>query len=248
MEVSSALGIPCTTHIRIARAVKEKRAMLEGPLTLRKSTVFSQVVKSKGWKKITPIIKKDVHNFVRRHPNIVTSPRKNDTVSVKDPTDPTKTIKMQKKLRQIPMRELHSDLVNNVPSCKVEEKLVVSEDGLRANMPPEVKPMSNRYKEMCSCLTCLKMRMAQEALNRYRRMVVNQLKRKHEGARRGSNRRKQFARMKSTLERQVNLSESVKDAVTKIHCNPPSDASKGPIFDGLYHVNCAYSFCSSCPS
>ena len=74
MEVSSALGIPLTSYKRIARAMKEKRAMLEGPLTLRKSTVFSQVVKSKGWKKITPIIKKDVHNFVRRHPNIVTSP------------------------------------------------------------------------------------------------------------------------------------------------------------------------------
>ena len=74
--------------------------------------------------KMTPTVKKDVHNFIRRHPNIVTSPQKNDTVTVKDPTDPTKTVKMWKKLRQIPMQELHSDLVSNVPSCKVDDKLV----------------------------------------------------------------------------------------------------------------------------
>ena len=61
----------------------------------------------------------------------------------------------------------------------------MSGTNLRANVFPEVKKMSEQYKEMCSCLVCVKMKMYQESLNKYQRNILEQLKRAHDRSRRG---------------------------------------------------------------
>ena len=70
----------------------------------------------------------------------------NDTVLVKDPSDPTKKIKKAKLLLQTSVWKLYSDLISDMPqstspSCKV----LVSDTNLRALLPPELKRMSERY-------------------------------------------------------------------------------------------------------
>ena len=67
------------------------------------------------------------------------SPIKGDTVTIVDPSDASKKIKVPKRLRQISIRELHNDLIKNVPECTAScGKILVSDTNLRANMPPDV--------------------------------------------------------------------------------------------------------------
>ena len=54
---------------------------------LQTGTLFSQVVKSKGWTKVHEDLRDKVHSFIKNHPNVVQSPIMNDYVSVKDKAD-----------------------------------------------------------------------------------------------------------------------------------------------------------------
>ena len=48
-EIAQSLGLPLSTYNYIVKAVKDKRLALD---YRDRSTVFSQVVKSKGWTKV----------------------------------------------------------------------------------------------------------------------------------------------------------------------------------------------------
>ena len=157
-QIAKALGLSETTYRQAKKAVTSKRAALEGihGALVKPSVLFSQVVKRKQWRIMCPNVKAKSHDYIRRHPNVIVSPIKGDTVTIADPSDASKKIKVPKRLRQISIRELHNDLIKNVPECTASTgKILVSDTNLRANMPPEVKRMSDRYKEMCSCITCL---------------------------------------------------------------------------------------------
>ena len=148
-EIAKLIGLSEPMYRRALKAVSAKRAALEGIHTQDKSAMFSQVIKRRGWRKIDPELKAITHDYIRRYPNIITSPIKGDTVTIKDPTDQSKTIKVPKLLRQISIRQLHNDLIKNVPECTKAGKVLISDTNLRANMPQEVKPMSDRYKRRC---------------------------------------------------------------------------------------------------
>ena len=64
-------------------------------------TIFSQVFKSKGWKKVDKELEEKVLSFIEDHPNVVQSPIMNDYVSMKDKSDPTVVYKVPKLLLQI---------------------------------------------------------------------------------------------------------------------------------------------------
>ena len=106
--------------------------------------------------------------------------------------------------------------------------------------------MSDRYKQMCSCLTCLKMKMFQQSLNIYRKNLLQFLKRSHSRTTRGGSRRRAAANNISVYESQTDFSESVRSAVTRVHCEI-AITTDAPIFDGFFHIDCAYSSCKSCP-
>ena len=151
-ENASLLGIPKTMYLRAVKAVKAKRAALEGVHTLPKSVYFSQVVKAKQWRKISPQVRQKFHDYIRGHPDIIVSPIKGDTISIPYPADVTKKIKVPERLRTVSIRQLQHDLIKNIPECtsSTTGKALLSDTNLRANMLPEVKKMSDRYKEMCS--------------------------------------------------------------------------------------------------
>eukprot|EP00535_Pseudo-nitzschia_heimii_P013450 CAMPEP_0197196378 /NCGR_PEP_ID=MMETSP1423-20130617/32324_1 /TAXON_ID=476441 /ORGANISM="Pseudo-nitzschia heimii, Strain UNC1101" /LENGTH=438 /DNA_ID=CAMNT_0042650177 /DNA_START=139 /DNA_END=1456 /DNA_ORIENTATION=- len=117
-EIANFLGMSEPTYRRAVKAVTMKRAALEGihiPVT---PVIFSQVVKRKGWRKVNEELKKTTYDFIFRHPNIIASPIAGDTVTIQDPADPKRKIKVQKMLRQISLRELHNDLIKNVPAVQ----------------------------------------------------------------------------------------------------------------------------------
>ena len=81
--------------------------------------------------------------------------------------------------------------------------------------------------------------MYQQSLNRYRKNVLDYLKRSHDRTPRGSTRRRSAARNVSSYENETDFAETIREAVTRTHCvmDPNSEA---PLFDGLYRIDCAY--------
>ena len=84
------------------------------------------------------------------------SPLANDMVTVKDLEDSTKFIKVPKLLLQVSIRELHTDVIDNVEGAtNPAGNPVISDTKLREILPPEVKRMTERYKQMCACQLCV---------------------------------------------------------------------------------------------
>mmetsp|Transcript_13955 Transcript_13955/g.31264 ORF Transcript_13955/g.31264 Transcript_13955/m.31264 type:complete len:84 (+) Transcript_13955:440-691(+) len=65
----------------------------------------------------------------------------NDYVSVKDKADPSVVCKVPKLLLQITIRELHNDLIDELPEASKDGVPLISDTKLREMMPPQVKKM-----------------------------------------------------------------------------------------------------------
>ena len=113
-------------------------------------------------------------------------------------------------------------------------------------MPPDVKKMSDRYKEeMCSCITCLKKQIYQESLVRFRKGVLQQLKRANDRAKHGSSTRRRIEYQVQNYETEINVQETVHETEIRVYCKMQSNLD-GPYFDGLHHISFAYGWCSNC--
>ena len=89
---------------------------------------------------------------------VVASPISNDLIQIPDKNDPTKMIKTTKLLLQCSVREIHNDLIKVDWLKDSNGEVLVSDWKLRQIMPPEIRRMANKYKEMCSCITVLTMK------------------------------------------------------------------------------------------
>ena len=118
-------------------------------------TLFSQVVKSKGWTKFNKELEEKVNSLIENHPNVVHSPIMNNYFSVKDKDDPSVVQKLPKLLLQVSIHELHNDLIEQLPEASKGGIPLVPDTKLRQMMPPQVKKMTDRYKEMCGCSDCV---------------------------------------------------------------------------------------------
>jgi hypothetical protein len=101
----------------------------------------------------------DVINWIRDHPHVIHSPLQNDTIFVFDYATGTK-MRKNKLLLQCSIRELHCDLY--CPEAGLGEKVldadtnpIISENMFRTIMPQELRPMTDRYKQMCCCAECV---------------------------------------------------------------------------------------------
>ena len=117
-----------------------------------------------------PVHLKFLWKFVRDHDYVIVSPLKEHAVMVPDPEDPSLITEEPRRLRQVSIGLLHKDFCTEVEkeqrTC-ADAIPTFGDTTFRLNMPPEVKPMSDRYREMCSCSMCQKMKMLQEALNQF---------------------------------------------------------------------------------
>ena len=166
VALAKVLGINCQTYRRIVNKVQCKCDALE---IGDESTVYSQVIKRKSWTKISEELKQNVYNYIRNeHPHVVRSPLANDMVTVKDPEDCTKFIKVPKLLLQVSIRELHTDVIENVEGATDPAgNPVISDTKLREILSPEVKRMTDRYKQMCACQLCVLIGYYHSALKKY---------------------------------------------------------------------------------
>ena len=69
-QLALLLGLSLCSYQRIVKAVKQKRASLED-VDRQHATVYSQVIKSKGWTKVNKKLKQTVHEWIRQHPHVV---------------------------------------------------------------------------------------------------------------------------------------------------------------------------------
>ena len=85
-------------------------------------------------------------------------------------------------LRQISMRELHNDLLSDPPKGLTgvydsQGRPIISDTGFRALIPSYIKPMSDKYKQMCGCEICILAISLQNDLNSYRLSHLRRLQR-----------------------------------------------------------------------
>ena len=177
-EIAKFLGLNPRTFTRIKQKAQDKRDLLEEVQdgTLQRGTLFSQVVKRKGWTKVNKELEEKVLSFIENHPNVVQSPIMNDYVSVKDKADPSVVHKVPKLLLQITIRELHNDLIDQLPEASKDGIPLISDTKLREMMPPQVKKMTDRYKEMCGCTDCVSIGYFHSDNNSFVCLFANKLK------------------------------------------------------------------------
>ena len=244
---AQTFGLSLNKYKRILSNVKSKRLALEEG---RKDTVYSRVVGRKGWTKVDSNLVEIVHKWIRRHPHVIESPIANDLVKVPDKTDPTKTVKTNKLLLQISIRELHNDLVREIPEATDPDgNVLISDTKLRQILPPELKRMTNRYKKTCGCVDCLSIQYYQSAYNRYKKILMNKLVNEREEKSLGSTERLRCTEAVALYENQVQHHPKAKDALQCIECTPPCppDGVERD-FSNLIHIDCAYGRCKNCPT
>ena len=219
----------------------DKRDKLENG---SKGTIFSQVIKSRGWTKVDDELLKKIHSFVRHHPHVVQSPLANDMATVKDESG--LPIKVPKLLLQIPIRVLHNDLLKNLPEARDSDgKALVSDTKLRQILPKELRLMSERYKIMCACLQCLKIQYLQNDYNQYKKLLLKSMENKRDLLCPGTRQWSQQNAKHVLYKNEIRIDPRPSDAVRRVQCQPIDNGD--PDLKDLTHIDCAYGVCQLCP-
>ena len=105
-QIADTIGLLKDKYFQIRKENQAKRDLLElrsetNDGVVPTGTIFSQVVKSKGWTKVNKDLEEKVHSFIENHPNVVQSPIMNDYVSVKDKAEPSVVHKVPTLLLQV---------------------------------------------------------------------------------------------------------------------------------------------------
>ncbi len=182
-EIADTLGLSKDKYYRIRKQNQGKRDLLQlrsGDGVVPTGTIFSQVVKSKGWTKVDKDLEEKVISFIVNHPNVVQSPIMNDFVLVKDKEDPTTVHKVPKLLLQVSIRELHNNLIEQLPEASKDGVPLVSDAKLRQMIPPQVKKMTDRYKQMCGCTDCVSIGYCHQDNNSYISLFGTNLQQKRD--------------------------------------------------------------------
>jgi uncharacterized protein YciW len=91
-------------------------------------------------------------------------------------------IHVPKLLIEISVRELHNDLLELPESGGLAEardaegKVIISDSVLRCLLPPQLRKMTARHKQMCGCEVCLTVIGMQQSLNAWRHRLLRKLK------------------------------------------------------------------------
>ena len=111
---------------------------------------------------------------------------------------------------------------------------MIGDTTFRFNVPPDVKPMSNRHREMCSCGTCQVMKLLQETFNRFmRQKVLPEGEKLHERMRSGRSRRN-FKKTLEDFKNELNKKETAREAMNAVHCKLTTREGDPPAISGLF--------------
>ena len=247
-------GIPRRTAFRYWSNVEESRKLVsEGKMG---DVFFSSIVSRNGfYKKVSKEIIKKLHDWIFKHPHVIVCPDKRDTLLIPDPDNIGETKRVAKWLLQIPVTELHQDLLSKgklgFKQCRKENgDVIIPDTALRELMPKQIRPMTDRYKEMCCCTICITMQNHQSNLNNWRKMYVAFLLNEHNKIPFDMNDARHVAGTKyskykdEVLPQGKPLHPKGRHAVSEIQCEPPAQFTE----DDLPCYDCAKGLCSECPS
>ena len=231
-------NIPKTTGYRKINEASMKRKIIfeeEGD----GQTKYSSIEKRKKYCKITPELRESIIKWLHDHPHIISSPIYNDTLLFKDSSKLNSVTRVGKMLRQISMRELHNDLLSKPPIglSEVYDKSgipIISDTSFRNLLPSYIKPMSDKYKQMCGCEVCILATSLQNDLNSYRLFHLRRLEKSRIDITNTNNYRKQI------FKDGKHIHPHPKDALQLIQC-PPIEGFNIP------HMQCILRRCPKCP-
>jgi hypothetical protein len=251
---AQSLGLGVSRGWRYLSAGNKKRKLIEDG-----EEYYPTTQKVKRSSRYDTAYRESLGEWVRNHQFVRVSPIKTDTLHINGREEP-------KLLREIPMREMHNDLVKSKEDggleCAVnaEGKPTISDSRFRTLLKevlPQLRKASLRHKQMCGCETCIGMRYLQEALNRYRAKYISSREKEisilrhtvsqetRTRSRGGS--RDELRRAESELKEYQDLvmpngkpmHEKPKDALEAVMCPP--------IQDGFRKWECVLSRCQECP-
>ena len=170
-----ATGLPLSTGKKRIKEATVKRALLMGGET---ELSWACVKERQGHSEITLAVKELLHAWVLNHPRVVNSPIANETLLVTNPQTGERE-RVSKLLREITIREMHNDLIalpvsqgglgGGLPEVRnAKGKIIISDTALRYLLPEQLKPMTEKHKQMCGCETCLVPDSHQKSLNAWR--------------------------------------------------------------------------------
>jgi hypothetical protein len=168
-QMAKSLGLNPSRGKRLfAFGKKKRKALIENP----GQGSWSRKPKRKGFSNVTPDVKLKLRSWIVNHPHVIRSPIVNDTLLVRNPITSLKE-RVGKLLLEIPVRELHNDLIETPEKGGLAEawkdgKVIISDSNLRILLPKELRPATERHKQMCCCETCITPRMLQSSLNAFR--------------------------------------------------------------------------------
>ena len=237
------------------KAAKKRLAIREGT----EISDWSSVKSRKGfWTKVSVQLRAKIMSWIYSHHHVIHSPIARDTLWVTDPNNPGgDKIRKNKLLLQCSVRELHSDLYKptgiGLGDLVRDEngKPLISDTVFRALIPPELRAMSGAYKIMCCCAICQSFDYKQNALNRFRMHLLNDLRSECEDMP-VTNQQERYEKSQelakiSTYQRDAfdgsdPLHPRGRDATACIQCSPP----EGFAATGITRMRCAAGFCNHC--
>ena len=177
-QQAESLNLPWTTAHRKMRKGEGARGLTKSDRHVK----YLVAPKRKIVRKLTKELIILVQKWICDHPMVANSPIANDTLLVFDEQTQKKSKRVGKLLLQIPLRELHNNLVeasekNEIPGLLHNGRCVVSDTALRNILPKNLRRATQRHKQMCGCETCLQPRSQQECLNRWRERWLRSLAR-----------------------------------------------------------------------
>ena len=163
----------------------------------------------------------------------------NDTLLLKNRNNPTVNFRVPKLIREISIREPHNYLVSKsslgVPEVYDDKgKVLISDTAFRSLIPPNIKKMSNKYKQMCGCEICIMAKSHQLDLNAYRLSLLRRLEKS------GIDREKSRLYKHSIYKDNKHLHIHPKDALKCIQC-PNVTGFSTP------KMECILRTCKDCP-
>jgi hypothetical protein len=218
-----------------ALASNRRKAIREAQATRKDLWAMSRK-RPKKRLKIDEQLRELLNEWIRNHEMVVISPIKDETLLVYNSLTGIKERKA-KLLLCIPVRELHNDLQKEPPmglaaAKDAAGKCLISDTMLRSLLPPELKPATNRHKQMCGCENCLTFRSIHGSLNAFRDRHLRTLETDDP-----NNDLEEYD--KNIRLEGSRWHEKPADALCAVMCPP--------VIDNLRHFKCALRRCPNCP-
>ena len=180
---------------------------------------------------------------------IATLPNSSDMLLSLNTENPAIKSLTSKLYLQISMQELHNNLLSDpllglLETQDANGQPVISNTALRVLLPPQVRSMTKRCKQMCGCEVCIIIQQQQMLLNAYRLSLIRQLD--EEALEYPDKARKQIAMVRAQDYRNTifpngtHLHSKPTDALISIMC------PNVKVFD-VPHMDCTLRECTHCP-